>query len=247
MKRLRKFLSAAMFAAGACSLAAGESVLWSGALVAVSFVSWPWGRGRSDATQSIQNLEKQRNIEALGKARSDYAAIREGAEHIRDRGLAMQVEQLQSIAGKMLLYLSQHPQRIPAASRFIDYYQDRTASLIQQYLSLSQTGMHTEETDRLRQDMRKIFQGFVVAYEQEFSKVLNYEVMDMDAEMKVARQIMQGEGINCDELKITEPEPPQEEEKSKESFWNVKTAGLAVGAAVLGAVGLWKMFGEEKK
>lgn len=248
MRELRKFLSAVLLIGGAGSLLTGEAALFGAVLGLLSLAVWPWSQKKSNSATDIQKIENQQNIEALSKARTDYATIREGIPHIPDRTMAAQLNRLQLISGKMLEYLSSHQQRIPAASRFIDYYQDRTATLVQQYLTLQETGMQTEAAERLLQDMRKTFQGFAIAYEQEFAKVLNHEVMDMEAELKVARQVMQGEGINCDELEIKEPEAPQVQAESKEeNGWNLKTAGLAVGAVVLGAVGLWKMFGEGEK
>ena len=169
MRELRKFLSAVLLIGGAGSLLTGEAALFGAVLGLLSLAVWPWSQKKSNSATDIQKIENQQNIEALSKARTDYVTIREGIPHIPDRTMAAQLNRLQLISGKMLEYLSSHQQRIPAASRFIDYYQDRTVTLVQQYLTLQETCMQTEATERLLQDMRKTFQGFAIAYEQEFA------------------------------------------------------------------------------
>ena len=150
----------------------------------------------------------------------------------------------------MLTYLDSHPERMPAAMRFINYYQDRTAELMRQYVSLRETGLQTQEIEKLQRDMRTTFQGFAIAYEKQFAGVIGHEILDMDAEMKVARQVMQSDGIDCNKLEapIIPPENDDaDKENKKETGWNLKHAGIAIGAVALGAVGLWKFFGGDNK
>ena len=121
---------------------------------------------------------------------------------------------------------------------------------MQQYVSLRETGLQTEELENLQHNMRTTFQGFAAAYEKQFANVIGSEILDMDAEMKVAKQLMREDGIDCDKM---EPSIAlsEESESSKESNsgngWSLKQAGIVIGAVALGAVGLWKMFGENSK
>ena len=116
---------------------------------------------------------------------------------------------------------------------------------MQQYVSLRETGLQTEELESLQRNMRTTFQGFAAAYEKQFANVIGSEILDMDAEMKVAKQLMQEDGIDCDQM---EPSIAlsEESESGKESNsgngWSLKQAGIAIGAVALGAVGVWKIF-----
>ena len=223
-------------------------------IVFLSFAIWPGEADPASGTRGNRELEaSEPNPGPLAKARADYAEIQGSMGRIQDQEMKEQLKKLQSIAGKMLNYLGSHPQRVPTASQFIDYYQDRTASLVRQYIILRETGMQTPALMALERDMKTTFQGFAVAYEKQFARVLEFDVLDMNSEMKVARQVMQGEGIDWEEMekaqqaiRIEQNEAPENAEK-KGGGWNLKHAGMALGAVVLGAVGLYKVFGGDEK
>ena len=78
MRELRKFLSAVLLMGGAGSLLTGEAALCGAVLGLLSLAVWPWHQKKSNSATDIQKIENQQNIEALSKARTDYATIREG-------------------------------------------------------------------------------------------------------------------------------------------------------------------------
>lgn len=240
MKSFRKILSACTLAIGGGNMLMGGSALESSVSVFLALLLWP-----SSTANDSQKLDNEEFLEPLSKARTDYALIQGSIGLLQDKVMATQVRHLQATAGKMLTYLEHHPERLHAARRFIDYYQDRTALLMQQYVALRETGLHTEELENLQRNMRTTFQGFAAAYEKQFANVIGSEILDMDAEMKVAKQFMREDGIDCDKM---EPSIAlsEESESNKESNngngWNLKQAGIAIGAVVLGAVGVWKIF-----
>ena len=250
MRTLRKFLSVAALAVGCAAMLTGWNLMASGAIAAMSLLLWPWGLSQEARTKNIQNLENIPHYEPLEKVRADYAMIQGNIGLLRDKIMAVQVGRMQAIAGSMLDYLGSHPERIPAAIQFIDYYQDRTAALMRQYVSLQKTGLQTQEMEKLQRNMRTTFQGFIVAYEKQFAKVIDHEVLNMDAEMKVARQVMRDDGIDCNGLEAPAM-PPEDaaanQASEKETGWTLKHTGIAIGAVALGAVGLWKIFGGDNK
>ncbi|MBP3723030.1 MAG: 5-bromo-4-chloroindolyl phosphate hydrolysis family protein [Selenomonadaceae bacterium] len=144
-----------------------------------------------------------------------------------------------------------HPESVNRAKHFIYYYQEKTASLARQYISVSESGVNTAELRKLRQDMRSALKGFEVAYEKEFANIMDNEILDINAELKVARQIMENDGVKYEEPKnLPAPTVRKVEEVSdneKTSGWGLKHVGLAAGAVVLGAVGLFKIFGDKKE
>ena len=157
------------------------------------------------------------------------------------------------VGSKMTVGTNKKPERMILAKEFVNYYQDRTAELLKQYRVLKATGVRTEAFYKLERDMTATFQGFIVAYEKQLEKVVDADVMNMDAEMKVARQVMHEDGIdyesseNCsnmanampDEVKVTMPKP-EIPKKSTGKGINFKYVGAAAMGVVLGAVGLYK-------
>lgn len=249
MERFRKILSVCALAIGGGNMLMGGGALESGAIVLLSLLLWPRTPTHITQTDDLRNPENGDSQEPLGKAKADYALIQGSIGMLQDKVMAAQVRHLQATAKKMLKYLEHHPERIHTARRFIDYYQDRTALLMRQYVSLRETGLQTEELENLQRNMRTTFQGFAAAYEKQFAQVIGSEILDMDAEMKVAKQLMWEDGIDCDKMEPTIDLPEESEngkENKKGNGWNLKQAGIAIGAVALGALGLWKMFGGDK-
>ncbi len=280
----------ALLMAGKCLAAIYQGgSLWQIALPgAAALCFWLWGSDESAAAlgegKNAGGFDGGRIDEGqssdpglLGKARTDYASIQSALEQLQDPELTAQLTRLQSVAGRIGRYLKKNPKKLPAARHFINYYQDKTASLLRQYISLRDTGVQPQELADLRREMMTTFRGFEAAYEKQFEKLVVEEFIDMGAEIKAARQMMESDGIDCDGLEpppgtvdgqdrwkaesaIGEQAVGAGEEKSrrqstpagntppagkKTGGWDLKKAGLAAGALFLGAVGLYKIFGEK--
>ena len=76
------------------------------------------------------------------------------------------------------------------ARRFVDYYQDRAILLVQKYKELEQTGLDAAEVQQSKVQIKGLLNNFDEAYADQFSKVLNAQLMDLDAEMKVMKDNM---------------------------------------------------------
>ena len=120
-----------------------------------------------------------------------------------------QLRKMQGIAKNFLTYLQQHPERMSLARRFVDYYQDRALLLVRKYQELEKTGLEAQEVQQSKWDIKQLLDKFDEAYEDQFSKVLNAQLMDLDAEMKVMKQNMAADGIQT--------EPPKVEPQVKRS------------------------------
>lgn len=192
--------------------------------------------------------------EMFAKATADYEYIASAFPGIQNKEIAVLTEQLIKIATKLFHYLNDHPERMPVAKEFVNYYQDRTAELLKQYSALRATGIRSEALAKLERDMITTFRGFVSAYEKQLVKVIDADILSMDAEMKVARQVMSEDGINCEarvdyeDIHKTLPEEVQETlpkpEQPKGTGLNFKYVG-AVAGVVAAVFGAYKFFGNK--
>lgn len=114
---------------------------------------------------------------------------------LSDKELRKQVGKMQGIAKNFLTYLQSHPERISLARRFVDYYQDRAILLVQKYKELEQTGLDAAEVQQSKLQIKRLLNNFDEAYADQFSKVLNAQLMDLDAEMKVMKDNMAADGL----------------------------------------------------
>ncbi len=250
IRGIRKLLAILAFGLVFCGYAAGAEI-WQVAVVGfTAYLIWP-GKDKDDKAKVENGKDSKMEFSSLYKAKADYIAIQAAIGQISDSVMVAQLQKLQIISNRILKYLDSHPNRLPVAAKYINYYQDRTASLVRQYLTLRETEMQTESMTKLQQDMITTFQGFEVAYEQQFSRIIDAQMMDMDAEMEVARQIMQGEGIDCKEIEMQAQQIAEETvkgvQKKESGNWNLKKTGIVIGAFVLGAFGAYKVMEKNDK
>ena len=130
------------------------------------------------------------------KAREDYNRVEAARAKIRDSQLSRQLGLMQQEAARLLNYVEKHPERIAAAGRFIHYYQDRAASLCEQYRELEETKLETAQVQQVKARLKETLVSFDEAYNAEFTKILNNQLLDMDAELTVMQQSLQAEGIS---------------------------------------------------
>lgn len=130
------------------------------------------------------------------KAREDYERVEAARHIIRDSQLSQQLALMQQEAARLLNYVEKHPERIAAAGRFIHYYQDRAASLSEQYRELEETKLETDQVRQVKARLKETLVSFDEAYSAEFTKIINNQLLDMDAELTVMQQSLEAEGIS---------------------------------------------------
>ena len=133
--------------------------------------------------------------DCFAKAVSDYDALENAMLTITDVVMQEQLKKMQGISTRFLSYLQDHPEKIGLSRHFIEYYQDRAVMLVQKFQDLEKTGLTTAEVQSAKDDIKTILMNFDEAYEKEFTKVLNAQLMDLDAEMKVMKETLKNEGI----------------------------------------------------
>lgn len=129
------------------------------------------------------------------KARIDYDRVEVARRKIRDIQLSQQLGLMQQEAARLLNYVEKHPERIAAAGRFINYYQDRAASLSEQYSELEETKLETSQVRQVKAQLKETLVSFDEAYSAEFTKIVNNQLLDMEAELTVMQQSLEADGI----------------------------------------------------
>ncbi len=151
------------------------------------------------------------------KAREDYRRIEAVRKELQDTELCVQLDKMQDIALRMFAYLSAHPKFIPQARRFAETYQDRAASLVEEYRELETTGVTGGKVAETRKRIKAALFSFDEAYEAEFSRLLHTKLLDVDAEIDVLKETMKADGaLDTEDFAVVTQEEPAEED-SKES------------------------------
>lgn len=130
----------------------------------------------------------------LAEAREDFESIGNSMNSIQDAELKEESRKLLKTAGSILSFLEEHPEKIMEARRFIDYYQDTASKLLEKYVNLQKSGLGTEDVVQLKDRAKQALLTLNRAFEGQFEKLMQNELMDMDADIKLLKQTMRMEG-----------------------------------------------------
>lgn len=142
--------------------------------------------------------------ESYQKALKDYSYIKGSLKYIRDSELKMHVQDMQKVSLNILQYLQKHPEKITLARRFIDYYQDTVAGLIEKYVEIENTQLNTDSVNDIKERTKSTLYGLSNAYTEQFEKLINDQLLDMDAELKVMENTIKADGFDVKKQNYTQ-------------------------------------------
>ena len=160
---------------------------------AVWLITKPERKGKNAGWQP-DDQEKEL-LRSMKEARKDFESIRRSMGRIRDGQLRQQTEEMCRAAGNVLAYLEKHPEKIPAARRFIDYYQDTASALLAKYVELESAGLTEGQTQGLTENMKRAAAALTEAFQKQLGTMVENEVTDMEADVAVLEQVMRMEGL----------------------------------------------------
>ncbi len=131
--------------------------------------------------------------EKLNEAGADYARMEKAVEKMMDPELMRKGKELLELAERILKYLTENPDKISAARKYIDYYQETAANVLEQYVKLQNTQFGSQKT-RLLENTRETMEILNQAFQIQFEKLTQNELIDMEADMNLLRQTLQEEG-----------------------------------------------------
>ena len=134
----------------------------------------------------------------FAKALRDFNAMEGERRSLTDPELLKTVANMQHVARNFLYYLQQYPDRIPIASHFINYYQDRAVYMIRKYKKLAMTGLKTEKVTTSQKRLKQLLCQLDEAYEEQFTQVLDAELTDVDGETTLMAHHLEADGIYDD-------------------------------------------------
>lgn len=90
-------------------------------------------------------------------------------------------------------HLQKNPDKISLARRFINYYLDTAAGLIDKYQKLSASKVKGDTVKKARADVINGLTVLTKAFDQEYEKLMQGEIMDITTDVKVLQQTFRSE------------------------------------------------------
>lgn len=142
----------------------------------------------SDASMALE--------ESFNQGITSFNYIQDTLPLIQDQGMKSQLREMQGKARRIFQYLERHPKKVTLARRFIDYYQDTTASLVMKYVEIEKTGLSTTNVEEIKLRTKQTLYNLNTAYTEQFAKIVSDQLMDMDAELKVMNDSIATDGYH---------------------------------------------------
>lgn len=160
-----------------------------------SIYSWWKNRQPKISFKDFDEDKAELLRENFEKAVTDFRYLQTKQGHLHDREMNAHLTRMQKTAKNLILHLENHPERIPLAYKFIDYYQDRAVKIVQQYQDLEETELSTDKVRDLKERMKSTLAALDEAYAEQFEHILNDQMLSVEAELKVMEQQLDAEGI----------------------------------------------------
>ena len=217
---MKMFLYFALFIIGFCGCLSNKPLLvillgTPFCILLLVYIKLAWRSQKN--TKETKPIKTESN-ESLLKAIKDYNTLQDLSQKITSNRVRKRLIELQHTAEGILDYLKQNSERMSAAEEFIEIYQGRAVSLMNQYLSLEKTKFSCREMDEAKIHIEKVLSSLNKTYKKEFKKILDFQFMNFHAEADAFQWIMGKSEDTTGYTNIPVQEPKKEEGFSKRNY-----------------------------
>ena len=216
-------------------------------IVIIIMITIVYNLCRKNSESEVKETLYDEKIQILNEGQISYKSIALSIKDIQDKELKKIASDLYNYGGKILAYLNDNPQSIPIARQFLNYYLNRTALILKQCVILEKTMLNSQDANDILDESKNTLYDFYRAYEKQFEKIMNMHLNEMGAELNVARQILNEDGVEkkARPVFIEMNEEKSIENSSSNKWLTPKTVGTAA-IAILSAVGIYKLLNNKK-
>ena len=150
------------------------------------------------ARLELKDIEEERAAllqEKYDKAIEDFQFIEQRIKSSRDKELTERLKKLQNVGKNILRQMQKEPNRILIASKFVDYYQDRTVRMIKKFEELDETQLTTDRVRELKTKIKDTLGGLEAAYSEQLERIVNDQMLATEAELRVMEEHLRSEGL----------------------------------------------------
>ena len=133
-------------------------------------------------------------LQIMSDAHEDMQAIYRASQQVGDAAIKEKALKLHELGNRILAYLGQNPQKISSARRFFSFYLDTGANILTKYMNLMASNPDSERVQRLTPETGRALDILHKAFMEQFNKLVQNEVMDVEADIALLEKTLQMEG-----------------------------------------------------
>ena len=123
------------------------------------------------------------------------ARIRRLNDQIPDARMSAQIDLIERLTTQIFDCVRQHPEKLKQIRQFLNYYLPTTIKLMEQYVTLQNQGMRTENIETGMRKIESMLDKVIVAFQRQLDSLFESDVVDITADIRVMEQMMKSEGL----------------------------------------------------
>lgn len=133
-------------------------------------------------------------LQIMSDAHEDMQSIYRASQQVKDSAIKEKALKLHELGNRILTYLGQNPKKISSARRFFSFYLDTGANILTKYMNLMASNPDSERVQRLTPETDRALDILHKAFMEQFNKLVQNEVMDVEADIDLLEKTLQMEG-----------------------------------------------------
>ena len=123
------------------------------------------------------------------------ADIRRLNDEIPDERRSAQIDLIERLTAQIFDCVRKNPKKLSQIRQFLNYYLPTTIKLMEQYVTLQNQSLKTENITEGMQKIEDLLDKVIIAFQRQLDALFEADVVDITADIRVMEQMMASEGL----------------------------------------------------
>ena len=123
------------------------------------------------------------------------ADIRRLNDEIPDERISAQIDLIERLTAQIFDCIRKNPKKLSQIRQFLNYYLPTTIKLMEQYVTLQNQSLKTENITEGMQKIEDLLDKVIIAFQRQLDALFEADVVDITADIRVMEQMMASEGL----------------------------------------------------
>ena len=123
------------------------------------------------------------------------ADIRRLNDEIPDERISAQIDLIERLTAQIFDCVRKNPEKLSQIRQFLNYYLPTTIKLMEQYVTLQNQSLKTENITEGMQKIEDLLDKVIIAFQRQLDALFEADVVDITADIRVMEQMMASEGL----------------------------------------------------
>lgn len=123
------------------------------------------------------------------------ADIRRLNDEIPDERISAQIDLIERLTAQIFDCVRKNPKKLSQIRQFLNYYLPTTIKLMEQYVTLQNQSLKTENITEGMQKIEDLLDKVIIAFQRQLDALFEADDVDITADIRVMEQMMASEGL----------------------------------------------------